>query len=199
MTLGLFPPSGETPKQQAKARLKGTAPQMACRDNLRFMEELADESMKLIVTSPPYNIGKDYEKKAPLEAYIRQQEAVVEECARLLHPAGSICWQTGNYIAKGEITPLDAILYPVFKSHGFKLRNRIVWHFEHGLHCTKRLSVATKRLAGGRRAIPIRLIWMRFAFRLSTPISGISKGRRPASCLAIQRGKTPATCGYFQM
>lgn len=122
MTIGLFPPSSETPERQAKARLKGTVPQMACRDNLRFMDDLADESMKLIVTSPPYNIGKDYEKKASLEAYIRQQEAVVKACARLLHPAGSICWQTGNYIAKGEITPLDAVLYPVFKSHGFKLR-----------------------------------------------------------------------------
>ena len=71
MTLGLFPPSSETPEQQAKARLKGTAPHIACQDNLRFMEGLASESMKLIVTSPPYNIGKDYEKKAPLEAYVR--------------------------------------------------------------------------------------------------------------------------------
>ena len=140
MTLGLFPPSSETPEQQAKTRLKGTAPHMACQDNLGFMEGLADESMKLIVTSPPYNIGKDYEKKAPLEAYICQQEAVVEACARLLDPAGSICWQTGNYVDQGEIVPLDTVLYPVFKSHGFKLRNRIVWHFEHGLHCTKRLS-----------------------------------------------------------
>lgn len=140
MTLGLFPPSSETPEQQAKTRLKGTAPHMACQDNLGFMEGLADESMKLIVTSPPYNIGKDYEKKAPLEAYIRQQEAVVEACARLLDPTGSICWQTGNYVDQGEIVPLDTVLYPVFKSHGFKLRNRIVWHFEHGLHCTKRLS-----------------------------------------------------------
>jgi len=140
MTLGLFPPNSEMPEQQAKARLKGTAPHMACEDNLRFMEGLADESMKLIVTSPPYNIGKDYEKKAPLEAYVRQQEAVVEACARLLDPAGSICWQTGNYVDQGEIVPLDVVLYPVFKSHGFKLRNRIVWHFEHGLHCSKRLS-----------------------------------------------------------
>jgi adenine-specific DNA-methyltransferase len=32
------------------------------------------------------------------------------------------------------------VLYPIFQSHGLKLRNRIVWHFEHGLHCSKRLS-----------------------------------------------------------
>ena len=40
----------------------------------------------------------------------------------------------------GEIVPLDSILYPIFRKHGLKLRNRIVWHFGHGLHCTHRLS-----------------------------------------------------------
>ena len=65
---------------------------------------------------------------------------VIAECVRLLHPRGSLCWQIGNHVAKGEIFPLDLVLYPVFREHGLKLRNRIVWHFEHGLHCSKRLS-----------------------------------------------------------
>ena len=43
-------------------------------------------------------------------------------------------------IQDGEIFPLDTMLYPIFQRHGLKLRNRIVWHFEHGLHCSKRLS-----------------------------------------------------------
>lgn len=43
-------------------------------------------------------------------------------------------------MANGEIVPLDIVLYPVFREHGLKLRNRIVWHFEHGLHCSKRMS-----------------------------------------------------------
>ncbi len=111
-----------------------------CQDNLAFMRALPDESMKLIVTSPPYNIGKAYERRSPLEQYIRQQTAVIAECARLLHSKGSICWQVGNHIHNGEIIPLDIPLYRVFKDHGLKLRNRIVWHFEHGLHCSKRLS-----------------------------------------------------------
>jgi len=109
-------------------------------DNLDFMRGFADETFKLIVTSPPYNIGKAYERKAPLDEYVEQQRAVIRECLRLLHPKGSICWQIGNHIADGEVVPLDAILYPVFKSFGLKLRNRIVWHFGHGLHCTRRLS-----------------------------------------------------------
>ncbi len=52
----------------------------------------------------------------------------------------SICWQLGNYVDDGEIVPLDAVLYPVFRNQGLKLRNRIVWRFGHGLHSAKRLS-----------------------------------------------------------
>jgi adenine-specific DNA-methyltransferase len=113
---------------------------MARQDNLTFMRPLEDGSMKLIVTSPPYNIGKSYEKRSPLESYVKAQAQVISECTRLLSETGSLCWQVGNHVQKGEIFPLDMVLYPVFREHGLKLRNRIVWHFEHGLHCTKRLS-----------------------------------------------------------
>lgn len=113
---------------------------MKCQDNLAFMRPLASESMKLIVTSPPYNLGKSYETRSPLADYVKVQAQVISECVRLLSPTGSLCWQVGNHVQKGEIFPLDMILYPIFKEHGLRLRNRIVWHFEHGLHCSKRLS-----------------------------------------------------------
>jgi adenine-specific DNA-methyltransferase len=109
-------------------------------DNLRFMTRLLPESVKLVVTSPPYNIGKAYERKSSLESYVETQTRVISECIRVLHPRGSICWQVGNHVQDGEVFPLDAVLYPIFKRHNLKLRNRIVWHFEHGLHCKKRLS-----------------------------------------------------------
>jgi len=104
------------------------------------MREYPDQHFKLIVTSPPYNLGKSYEGKSPLDIYLAGQRKVLAECVRLLHPKGSICWQVGNYVENGEIAPLDSLLYPLFLEHGLKLRNRIVWHFGHGLHCTKRLS-----------------------------------------------------------
>jgi len=113
---------------------------MAAQDNLAFMRPLKSGSMKLIVTSPPYNIGKSYEKRTPLEKYVSDQAQVIAECVRLMDPQGSICWQVGNHVQNGEIFPLDTVLYHVFKDHGLKLRNRIVWHFEHGLHCKNRLS-----------------------------------------------------------
>jgi adenine-specific DNA-methyltransferase len=113
---------------------------IACADNLDFMRSLKSESMNLIVTSPPYNIGKAYERKTSLDLYVEQQAATIAEAVRLLHPNGSICWQVGNHVDDGEVFPLDLILYTLFKQHGLKLRNRIVWTFGHGLHCQKRFS-----------------------------------------------------------
>jgi len=109
-------------------------------DCLDLLKTIPDEALQLIVTSPPYNIGKEYEKRLKLDDYLKQQAAVIRECVRCLSPKGSICWQIGNYIDRGSIIPLDTVLYPVFTSHGLKLRNRIIWHFEHGLHCSRRLS-----------------------------------------------------------
>ena len=64
----------------------------------------------------------------------------IAEAFRLLSPTGSICWQVGNHVDGGEVFPLDIMLYSIFKQHGLKLRNRIVWTFGHGLHCQKRFS-----------------------------------------------------------
>jgi adenine-specific DNA-methyltransferase len=107
---------------------------------LDFLSTIPDESVKLIVTSPPYNIGKEYEKKLDLKIYIEQQREVIKECVRVLKIDGSICWQVGNFVNNGEIIPIDILLYPSFNSLGLKLRNRIIWHFEHGLHCKNRFS-----------------------------------------------------------
>lgn len=109
-------------------------------DCLDLLKTIPDESLQLIVTSPPYNIGKEYEKKLHLDLYLRQQTEVIKECARALSPRGSICWQVGNYVEKGAIIPLDTALYPIFSALGLKMRNRVIWHFEHGLHCTRRFS-----------------------------------------------------------
>ncbi|MEQ8602867.1 MAG: site-specific DNA-methyltransferase [Marivibrio sp.] len=111
-----------------------------CVDNIEYMRSLKKESIDLIITSPPYNIGKSYEKKRPTDRYIEEQTVCIAEAVRLLKPNGSICWQVGNHIDGGEIFPLDIILYEKFKDHGLKLRNRIVWTFGHGLHCKNRFS-----------------------------------------------------------
>ncbi|MBQ3645351.1 MAG: site-specific DNA-methyltransferase [Synergistaceae bacterium] len=111
-----------------------------CIDALDFCRKIPDETVKLIITSPPYNIGKSYETKINIQDYIKNFESMISEFVRILSNDGSICWQTGNFVEDGEIYPLDIYFYPVFKKYGLKLRNRIIWHFGHGLHCTKRFS-----------------------------------------------------------
>uniref|UniRef100_A0A7C4PLI6 Methyltransferase n=1 Tax=Anaerolinea thermolimosa TaxID=229919 RepID=A0A7C4PLI6_9CHLR len=109
-------------------------------DTLSFLPTIPDETADLVVTSPPYNLGKPYEKRIHIDDYLHQQQEVIELCIRKLKPNGSICWQVGNYVDKGEIIPLDILLYPIFAGAGLKLRNRIIWHFEHGLHTSRRFS-----------------------------------------------------------
>lgn len=107
---------------------------------LDFLKTVPDGAFQLVVTSPPYNIGKEYERKMNLRTYLIQQAEVIKECVRVLSDQGSICWQVGNYVEDGAIIPLDTVLYPIFSDLGLKMRNRIIWHFEHGLHCSRRLS-----------------------------------------------------------
>ena len=109
-------------------------------DCMDFMQSIPNESVQLVVTSPPYNIGKEYEDVLDIDTYKAQQFDIIEQCVRILKPAGSICWQVGNYVDNGEIIPLDILLYGYFKELGLKLRNRIVWRFGHGLHCANRFS-----------------------------------------------------------
>ena len=109
-------------------------------DSLELLKKIPDSSVQLVVTSPPYNIGKIYENPTSLEEYLENQLPIVDELIRILKPEGSICWQVGNYVNKGEIVPLDIPYYNIFKRRGLKLRNRIVWTFGHGLHASKRFS-----------------------------------------------------------
>jgi len=110
-------------------------------DCLDLLNDIPKGSAQLVVTSPPYNIGKAYERKRTLHRYLLDQRRVIARCVELLRDGGSICWETGNHIVgPQEILPLDVALFPIFAEHGLRLRNRIVWHFEHGLHCSKRFS-----------------------------------------------------------
>jgi len=109
-------------------------------DCMDLLPLIPDNFVKLVVTSPPYNLGKPYESRLDLDEYVAWQRRVIEECVRVLDERGSICWQVGNYVEDGEIIPLDIVLYPIFASLGLHLRNRIIWHFGHGLHASKRFS-----------------------------------------------------------
>ena len=109
-------------------------------DCLDLLASLPDNLCDLVVTSPPYNLGKDYETRLDLDTYLDQQAQVITQCVRVLSDRGSLCWQVGNFVKNGRIVPLDIALYPIFRERGLSLRNRIIWHFGHGLHASRRFS-----------------------------------------------------------
>lgn len=109
-------------------------------DSEQILKTVPDNRVKLIISSPPYNLGKVYETATELDEYLKALDPIVDQLIRVLSPEGSLCWQVGNYVEKSEVFPLDIFYYPFFRRHGLKLRNRIIWHFGHGLHASKRFS-----------------------------------------------------------
>lgn len=109
-------------------------------ETLKTLQGLPDGIAQLVISSPPYNIGKEYEARRELQIYLDGLRPILAELERVLADGGSICWQTGNYVEESEVFPLDTFFYPVFKDLGLQLRNRVIWHFEHGLHCSVRFS-----------------------------------------------------------
>lgn len=113
---------------------------------LNSLRAVPDEQIQLIITSPPYNLGKEYErgtgeKFEHLDDYMESLRPMIKELVRVLKPGGSLCWQVGNWVDDGEIIPLDLPFFQLFRFHfGLKLRNRLIWHFEHGLHASNRFS-----------------------------------------------------------
>jgi DNA modification methylase len=111
-------------------------------DALTELDGVEDGSCKLIVTSPPYNIGKEYERdlRLSLREYVRWLDKIADKLCQKVTDDGHICWQSGNFVEAGEVFPLDTFFYRMFKRRGLKLRNRIIWHFNFGLHAQTRFS-----------------------------------------------------------
>lgn len=116
-------------------------------DCLKLLRKLPDESVDLVVTSPPYCMGKAYEDPHnDIETFRRQHTAIFSDLYRVLKPGGSICWQVGYHVSDMCVVPLDYIVYDIFTTESAELkyplvlRNRIIWTFGHGLNSTRRFS-----------------------------------------------------------
>lgn len=116
-------------------------------DCFELLKQLPNESIDLIITSPPYCIGKAYENpKDDIDTFKREHLLIFPEIYRVLKPGGSICWQVGYHVDQGSVVPLDFYVYEIFTSKNqdltfpIILRNRIVWTFGHGLNSQNRFS-----------------------------------------------------------
>ena len=110
-------------------------------DCLDLLKGLPDGSVDLVLTSPPYCIGKVYEDQTKAEDFVSNHEQILPEIVRVVKPGGSICWQVGYHVSNRVVTPLDFIVYRILSEHkNIFLRNRIIWTFGHGLHSADRFS-----------------------------------------------------------
>lgn len=125
------------PKNPIQVNLLNTIVLGEC---LHLLKSLPNDCCDLIVSSPPYNIGKAYEKKRSLNDYLLEQTHILRECHRVLKPTGSLFWQVGSYVNDGCQIPLDVKIFPILEVLQMIPRNRIVWVRTHGLHAKNRYS-----------------------------------------------------------
>jgi site-specific DNA-methyltransferase (adenine-specific) len=91
------------------------------------MEELPDNSVHLMVTSPPYNVGKEYDENLTLNEYREFLKSVWGEVKRVLVPGGRVCINIANLGRKPYI-PLHAFIIEDMLDLGFLMRSEIMWN-----------------------------------------------------------------------
>ncbi len=116
-------------------------------DCLKLFKEIPNETIDLIITSPPYCMKKAYEDpNDDINTFKELHNKIFNDIYRVLKPGGSICWQIGYHVKDSSIVPLDYLVYDIFTSKNAELciplilRNRIIWTFGHGLNSTQRFS-----------------------------------------------------------
>jgi adenine-specific DNA-methyltransferase len=111
-------------------------------DCAALLKSLADESVSLTISSPPYCMGKEYEPGNKVDDFVAAHEAVLPEIVRVTKAGGNICWQVGYHVRDNHVTPLDYLIYDIMRAHckDVVLRNRVVWTFGHGMHGYNRFS-----------------------------------------------------------
>lgn len=103
----------------------------AAKDNIfnkssESMEELPNASVHLMVTSPPYNVGKTYDENLNLAEYRAFIKRVMTEVYRVLVPGGRVCFNVAN-LGRKPYLPLDAYITEDIISLGFLMRGQIIW------------------------------------------------------------------------
>jgi site-specific DNA-methyltransferase (adenine-specific) len=99
--------------------------QIICQSSEK-MNQLPDETVHLMVTSPPYNASKEYDEDLSLTEYLTMLRRVWEETYRVLVPGGRVCINIANLGRKPYI-PLHAFIIEQMLSIGFLMRGEIIW------------------------------------------------------------------------
>ncbi len=131
----------QSKKQTTQRKRTEIRARLELKDAFEFLAELDAGSVDLIVSSPPYCMGKEYDTSLSTRDFVVDHERLAPLLVRALKDGGSLCWQVGHHVQNGVVVPLDALVYPIFAAEeNLFLRNRIVWTFGHGVHASRRFS-----------------------------------------------------------
>lgn len=119
------------PKAEGGAYFENSVPDHCC-DRIfcktaEKMDDLPDDCVHLMVTSPPYNVGKDYDEDFTLDEYLALLSRVWQEVHRVLVPGGRACINVANLGRKPYI-PLHAFIMRDMMELGFLMRGEIIWN-----------------------------------------------------------------------
>lgn len=121
--------------------IQGCSSSVQTGDAKKLIRTLADSSIDLTITSPPYCMGKDYEASSNVQDFIDNHIDILPQVIAKTRLGGSVCWQIGYHVRNSVVTPLDFLVHEVMSMYpDMKLRNRIIWHFGHGTHSSQRFS-----------------------------------------------------------
>lgn len=90
------------------------------------MDEIPDSSIHLIITSPPYNVGKEYDEDLTLDEYLKLLQRVFKNCHEKLVTGGRACINIAN-IGRKPYIPLHAMIMEIMLDLGFLMRGEIIW------------------------------------------------------------------------
>ena len=108
---------------------------------MELLRSVPDSSVSLTITSPPYCMGKEYERSYSIDDFVADHVRILPEIVRVTRNGGSVCWQVGYHIESNRCSALDYLVFDIMRNHSeMALRNRIIWSFGHGLHSTRRFS-----------------------------------------------------------
>ncbi|MBD3188295.1 site-specific DNA-methyltransferase, partial [Candidatus Bathyarchaeota archaeon] len=93
----------------------------------REMNEIEDNSVSLAVTSPPYNVTKQYDEDLTLKEYLELLEDVMHETLRILKPGGIFALNIAN-VGRKPYIPLNCYIIHIFMKLGYEIVDEIIWN-----------------------------------------------------------------------
>jgi adenine-specific DNA-methyltransferase len=116
-----------------------------CGDTLKMQEKLKDEMFDAIITSPPYNIGKEYENIKPLQDYINWSTQWISASSKILVSNGALLLNLGYVSIEGQAhaVPLPYLLWDKIPLY---LNQEIIWNYSAGVACKNYLSPRNEKI-----------------------------------------------------